>query len=692
VRNTKAQGPNLLAIATAITVAGCGGVPQCNSPRLAPAPVVGTDYLAKTDYPGCSGGGRATTSLVAVYASGGTDSVRRPDAVIAGPHTGLCWPDAIVLGPKGELYVVNHAPQNFPRASRDERWASWVTVFDSAARGDAAPLRVLNLRTPGLTNPYSFGVDRAGYLYAGSGVERYLDSGSVAVFAPGADGNVAPLRLIVGPTTGLHWPLEVAIDRGGDVYVTNSKNTDRPTDTVRVFAAASSGDVAPCRVIAGERTGLQNPQGLAIDRKGELYVANAGYGRSSAALNAVTVYDAEAGGDVTPSRTLSGRQVFDGMAVPRRLALDRHDSLYVRSLFNLTVFAPGPAATSGPARSFHRNSPELFALDRHDTLYTLAGNWVLVYPPGYSGTGPPTRAIGGPRSGINGVSEMAVDGRGWLYLLVRDSSVVKVYPPGASGDVPPSRTIGGPRTGLTQPRDIALDRADRLYVTNGPRTGSGGAIRVYAPGARGEDQPVRVLMGPETRLAEARDMEFDSRGEMYVPTSYQQTPGMVAVFRSLADSNQPPIRTIVGPSTLLRLPTALAFGRDDALYALNVFGFSGACRGPVHANATVTAYTPGASGEAEPVRTIVLLQDGKTPRGKGSWRLPRNIAVDSSGALEVWYPDRGVVYAPDASGAVAPVRTILYSGVASGDPTAVAASPSGTVYQTIVPPAPMICL
>ena len=51
------------------------------------------------------------------------------------------------------------------------------------------------------------------------------------------------------------------------------------------------------------------------------------------------------------------------------------------------------------------------------------------------------RLISGPRAGIHGVTGIAVDDRGWLYLVESDSSAIKVYPPGANGDVAPGRTI-----------------------------------------------------------------------------------------------------------------------------------------------------------------------------------------------------------------------------------------------------------
>ncbi len=684
------QARALLATATATAVAGCAAIPTCTPMRLAPPPVVDIGDITNRLSSACLVGDYNGMSPYTVvrYAKGPTDSIRHPDRVIAGPHTGLCSPDAIALGPKGELYVLNHRPDNRSRSSSDDEWISWVTVYDSAATGDALPIRALHPHVVGLKNPSTLAVDRNGYLYIGSSVDAHLDSGSVVVFEAGSDGDVKPLRVISGPSTGLRWPLEIALDRGGNLYVTSGKYRSFPwfpgsgdiEDTVRVFASTSMGDITPCRMLAGQSTGLHQPHGLVVDRKGQLYLTGGRDGYNSAKTDAINVYLAGATGDMSPFRTLTGEQIFDAMREPRRLAIDSYDSLYVRSSSNFTVFGPESSSTAGPARTFHRNVPDLFALDRHDTLYSLSGDSVLVRPPGYTGVGPPIRTITGVNKGMRGATDIALDSGGSLYLLVSDSSLVRVYPPGSSGVVSPSRTIGGLRTGLNHPRHIALDRQDRLYLTNGPRPGGGGMILVYAPGAGDEDRPSRRLLGPETQLTPPRDIEFDSGGNMYVLTSAE--PGVVLVFRSGEDSNATPLRTVEGPSTLFRHPAALAFGRSDTLYALNVFGSRSVCFGR-SANATVTAYAPGASGEAEPVRTIVLTQNGQSPGQKYGLSGWRDLAVDSSGAVQVWYPGGAMVYPSGASGAVAPSQTILEDpGAKNAELAAVAVAEDGTVYQT----------
>ena len=124
---------------------------------------------------------------------------------------------------------------------------------------------------------------------------------SITVYAKNASGDAAPVRVIAGAKTGLNWPTGIAVDSDrGDVYVTNDT-----TDSILVFGADASGDVAPKRVLKGAKTGLKNPTGLAIDlQHNELWVANFGD-------HTATAYRLNAQGDVAPLRTV--RAAADGV-------------------------------------------------------------------------------------------------------------------------------------------------------------------------------------------------------------------------------------------------------------------------------------------------------------------------------------------------------------------------------------------
>ena len=79
----------------------------------------------------------------------------------------------------------------------------------------------------------------------------------------------------------------------GDLYVGNDVGND-----VLVFKETDKGDVAPSRIIKGDKTGLSSPAGVFVDSKNkELWVSN--IGNSSA-----TVYPLGVNGNAAPLRTI----------------------------------------------------------------------------------------------------------------------------------------------------------------------------------------------------------------------------------------------------------------------------------------------------------------------------------------------------------------------------------------------------
>jgi DNA-binding beta-propeller fold protein YncE len=79
----------------------------------------------------------------------------------------------------------------------------------------------------------------------------------------------------------------------GDIYVANDIG-----HSVVVFKETDNGNVAPTRIIKGDRTHLMNPSGVFVDSKHkELWVAD--FGNASA-----FVYPLDAKGNVAPIRTI----------------------------------------------------------------------------------------------------------------------------------------------------------------------------------------------------------------------------------------------------------------------------------------------------------------------------------------------------------------------------------------------------
>jgi sugar lactone lactonase YvrE len=190
-----------------------------------------------------------------------------------------------------------------------------VTIYQQTAKGNVKPIHTITGSSTGLSQPYGITVDSKHKVYIVSTSGGSQSTGSLTVYAAGANGNVAPIRTITGSNTGLFYPIGVALDSKAKTYVTNSNG-----QSVTVFAAGANGDVAPIRTISGSNTGLFYPLGIAVGGTGKTYVANSSGG-------SVTVYAPGANGNVTPIQTITGSNT--GLNQPQGIALDAAGKIYV---------------------------------------------------------------------------------------------------------------------------------------------------------------------------------------------------------------------------------------------------------------------------------------------------------------------------------------------------------------------------
>lgn len=81
----------------------------------------------------------------------------------------------------------------------------------------------------------------------------------MTVYAKDANGDVAPIRTISGSNTGIDGPNGIAVDSDDNVYV-----AEYFTDSVTEYAKNAHGNVAPIRTISGSNTLLDEPAGLTV--------------------------------------------------------------------------------------------------------------------------------------------------------------------------------------------------------------------------------------------------------------------------------------------------------------------------------------------------------------------------------------------------------------------------------------------
>jgi hypothetical protein len=261
-------------------------------------------------------------SLAASIQAFGGDVNKAPKSYLLGSSTGIVTPSGVAVDVAGNRYVAN-----LPTRS--------VTIYPASASGNAAPIRTIGGANTTLVGPRSVMVDKDGRIYVGD----LLGAGTnkVAVFAPNANGNVAPERVITGSNTLIGWPSGLSLDSVGRLYVANRVN-----NTVTVYAPGSDGNVGPLRVIIGAATGLDDPTGLVVTSGNILHVANNGSGT-------VTSYASGAAGNAAPMRTISGAAT--GLTAPGGIAADSFGNLYVTNVSvpsSVSVFGSGASGNVTP--------------------------------------------------------------------------------------------------------------------------------------------------------------------------------------------------------------------------------------------------------------------------------------------------------------------------------------------------------
>jgi NHL repeat len=276
---------------------------------------------------------KGSVSLMYV-ASGNPASIREfplgyggdvaPSRVIAGPLTGLKNPSAIAVDRRGDIFVVNDAA---------------ILSFAPMSDGNASPSAIIADPATSLVSldrPKGIAVGGREFLFV-------LTRDGIAGFQSGANGNVAPVVQVSNPRGqpyvdfDFYWSRGIATDYRSNIYVT----TEYTKSSVLYYPAGSRGQTLPASVLTGSQTGLQRPNALAVDGKGNLYVLN--YGGPS-----ITVYRTGARGDSRPEASIFGPAT--NLSLPQGIAVDADGNIYVvdSSRNAIFEFAAGANGNTAP--------------------------------------------------------------------------------------------------------------------------------------------------------------------------------------------------------------------------------------------------------------------------------------------------------------------------------------------------------
>jgi DNA-binding beta-propeller fold protein YncE len=184
-----------------------------------------------------------------------------------------------------------------------------VSVFARTATGLTAPERVIEGQGTSLSRTMH------GVAYDEPHDEISIPvalGGAILVFRGGAKGDEAPIRVIQGSKTGLIRPQTVAVDPVHDEIIVG----DTTARAVFVFDRQANGDVAPKRALYGEMTRLLDVVGVAVDPVRSVIVVAS---RSLTTVGLLT-FDRLAAGNVRPRTVIAGRNT--GLAHFRQVAVD----------------------------------------------------------------------------------------------------------------------------------------------------------------------------------------------------------------------------------------------------------------------------------------------------------------------------------------------------------------------------------
>jgi sugar lactone lactonase YvrE len=316
------------------------------------------------------------------------------------------------------------------------------------------------------------------------GIYRVAGTGTAGV--PSVNGTVAT-------SSELNIPHEVAVDSSGNLYIADTQANDvvmvPNTAGTYIGTSMSVGDMydiagvgpagaPPANGTAATSASLNNPDGVAVDSLGNLYIANSS-ASTVAMVPAVTgTYFGQTmtAGDVyeVAGTGTAGAPLANGTAATSS-DLSYPDGVAVDSLGNLYI-----ADTSVSEVVMVVNKAGTYL----GTSMTTVGGMYRVAGTGSTGT--PTNNIAATSSNLNGPRGVAVDSLGNLYIADTNASYVVMVPnkagsylgtsaatvgymynvAGTGNAGSPSTNIAATNSSLNYPYGLAVDSSGNLYIAD----------------------------------------------------------------------------------------------------------------------------------------------------------------------------------------------------------------------------------
>ena len=366
--------------------------------------------------------------------------------------------------------------------------------------------------------PYGVAVDSTGTVYVADTynflIRKVTPGGSVSTLAGGIEGALDGS----GTAAQFEYPLGIATDSAGYVYVADTDNFEirkiNPAGVVSTLAGSS--DHAGAADGTGGAARFNAPQGVVVDSKGNIYVAD----ETNSAIRKITPAGVvstfagkmgEHGSADDPAGTVGAARFF----YPYGMAIDSTDTIYVADEQNCTIrkitpdghvttlagqagVAPGSADGVGANARFY--DPQAVAVDAEFNVYvadTVNDTIRVIDPTGKvstlaGGVGKYAYADGtGTVARFEGPTGVTVDTAGNVYVADNGNNMIrKISPAGVVTTLSGSQTAGtadgtsgpGGTARFSGPWSIAIDAAGNLYVGDGELDGSGTIRKIDTSG------------------------------------------------------------------------------------------------------------------------------------------------------------------------------------------------------------------
>jgi sugar lactone lactonase YvrE len=362
--------------------------------------------------------------------------------------------------------------------------------------------------------PVGLAVDGAGDLFiadsANNAIRKVTTDGNINTIAglgptaPGFAGDTA-----AATAANLDGPLDVAVDSSNNVYIadTNNANVRKITSDGNINTVAGSTKIVSNAIqlnfgFAGDggaatSASLAGPAGIAVDSKGQLYIATYADNRIRK-VDTTGNISTFAGNSGYGFAGDGGPAVNAQLSAPRGISLDSSGNLYFADRWNNRVRKISGANIStiagngqgnfggdnGQATAAQLSSPDGIAIDNAGNVYVsdLLNNRVRMISPG----GTISTVAGNGNSGFSGdgglatsaqlsqPAGLAVDAAGNLYIADSNNAAVrKVTPAGIISTVAGTGTQGFSGDGgqataakMMAPFGLAFDSSGNLYIAD----------------------------------------------------------------------------------------------------------------------------------------------------------------------------------------------------------------------------------